>query len=473
MGGGNKSWFDKGIQMLTHQVDKTPALLPKYEILVVGNNLGATLTKHVVHETHGHNTLCTATVGGEIPHNPLRFLYEQKRVDRARYYINSKLGIDNSSAGTDGYNVAEYLPEENAVILTNGRRIEYDQLVIATGMETDLSAVEGLSDALLDSECPVYSSVDHPGWGSKETKYFRSCGNFTHGDAFFYIPPAPFKGEISNYRFLADQNSWDWNRTIGKVSPVSSHTVINGNNWFCEHDNATDSFFRDACQRKNIPVMYNTELVRVDKSSMTLTLRNKETGEEETRDFNNLYALPTAKPHQNLSDAGLANAESNNLLDVNPMTLQHNKYSNIFGLGDCNNLPTMNTYLGGIAQMNVVCNNLMRNLKGLPLNATYNGYACAPVYTANNEMTWTHFNYPGHSSHGPGMSFGEFTNWVKSTNLIPSLAMSSGPMAYARYMAWVSTRKSISKMYEGKSHGPGYKKKWPEVKGSTANSEAL
>jgi len=30
-------------------------------------------------------------------------------------------------------------------------------------------------------------------------------------------------------------------------------------------------------------------------------------------------------------------------LDVNKHTLQHNKYKNIFGLGDCTNIPTAKT----------------------------------------------------------------------------------------------------------------------------------
>lgn len=42
------------------------------------------------------------------------------------FFINSKLGVNLSAATSDGYGVRQYLPDENAVILTNDRRIEYD-----------------------------------------------------------------------------------------------------------------------------------------------------------------------------------------------------------------------------------------------------------------------------------------------------------------------------------------------------------
>lgn len=63
-------------------------------------------------------------------------------------------------------------------------------------------------------------------------------------------------------------------------------------------------------------------------------------------------------------DAGLASAESNNLLDVDRQTLRHNKYENIFGLGDCANLPTTKSFWGGFYQIHVVRNNVERSIKG-------------------------------------------------------------------------------------------------------------
>jgi len=65
--------------------------------------------------------------------------------------------------------------------------------------------------------------------------------------------------------------------------------------------------------------------------------------------------MPTTT-HSLLADAGLA--DSTGYLDVNPETLQHIKYDNIFGIGDVNNVPTTKSFYGGLAQVAVVRHNV-------------------------------------------------------------------------------------------------------------------
>ncbi len=97
--------------------------------------------------------------------------------------------------------------------------------------------------------------------------------------------------------------------------------------------------------------------------------------------------------HSVLAEAGLA--DSTGLLNVNPKTLQHAKYDNIFGLGDVTNVPTTKTFYGGVEQLHVVRNNVERRLKGLSLNAEYDGYAEAPLYTDQNNIAWVQHLYNG------------------------------------------------------------------------------
>ena len=100
-----------------------------------------------------------------------------------------------------------------------------------------------------------------------------------------------------------------------------------------------------------------------------------------------------ATTHSNLTEAGLA--DNTGFLDVNPETLQHRKYDNIFGLGDVLNVPTTKTFYGGVNQMHVVRKNLIRRLNGLPLNATYNGYAKAALPTSSGGIATLEHNYNG------------------------------------------------------------------------------
>ena len=102
--------------------------------------------------------------------------------------------------------------------------------------------------------------------------------------------------------------------------------------------------------------------------------------------------MPTAT-HSLLADAGLA--DSTGFLDVNPTTLQHTKYNNIFGLGDVINAPTTKTFYGGLNQVAVVRHNVERRLNGLSLNAAYDGYAKANLFNGSGSIANVEHKYDG------------------------------------------------------------------------------
>ncbi len=51
-------------------------------------------------------------------------------------------------------------------------------------------------------------------------------------------------------------------------------------------------------------------------------------------------------------------------VDVSKETLQHKKYSNVFGIGDCTTLPTSKTAAAIAAQSKVLFNNLKEVMDG-------------------------------------------------------------------------------------------------------------
>lgn len=65
----------------------------------------------------------------------------------------------------------QVLPEENAIVLANGRRIGYKKLVLATGMKSDFNMIPGFTEALEHPEHPVYSSRDPDCWKGEQHKY--------------------------------------------------------------------------------------------------------------------------------------------------------------------------------------------------------------------------------------------------------------------------------------------------------------
>lgn len=148
-------------------------------------------------------------------------------------------------------------------------------------------------------------------------------------------------------------------------------TIINANDKFVQFNDAADQFIKSELDKKGIKVELGKNLVEIDMKNYRITLADR-SGKTEQRDYNNVYSLIPCQPHGWLQEGGLLSAGG--LLEVDPQTLRHKKYKNIFGLGDVNDLPTTKTFFGGWRQVNVVRNNLLRSLNGQSLNALYDGF---------------------------------------------------------------------------------------------------
>ncbi|MEQ8626761.1 hypothetical protein [Ekhidna sp.] len=81
-------------------------------------------------------------------------------------------------------------------------------------------------------------------------------------------------------------------------------------------------------------------------------------------------------------------------LDVSHETLQHNKYSNIFGLGDAAGLPTAKTGAAIRKQVPIVVDNVLKLIEHDKIgNMAYNGYSPCPLVTGYGKMVLAEFDY--------------------------------------------------------------------------------
>lgn len=141
------------------------------------------------------------------------------------------------------------------------------------------------------------------------------------------------------------------------------------------------------------------------------------------------------KPHTHIAEAGLA--DSHGYLDVNQNTLQHKKYDNIFGLGDCHNAPTTKTFYGGLSQVSVLRHNLERRMNGLSMNVNYDGYAEAPLFLTPNNLSWVSHLYNGVEASFDTSSIGTALKYKKYT---------------------MFDKKDLANLYHFKNWGPPYYK---------------
>ena len=88
-----------------------------------------------------------------------------------------------------------------------------------SGMKDDVSQIKGLEEAWQDLSHSVFTNRDHPSWRSGHHKYARWHYNFSGGDAFFCIPPFPFRGEVESYNFFLSHQVWQWQLASGRLTP--------------------------------------------------------------------------------------------------------------------------------------------------------------------------------------------------------------------------------------------------------------
>ncbi|PVU87466.1 hypothetical protein BB561_006316 [Smittium simulii] len=98
------------------------------------------------------------------------------------------------------------------------------------------------------------------------------------------------------------------------------------------------------------------------------------------------------KPVDFLKNSSVVNAAG--FVDVNNGTLQHNKYDNVYAIGDCNSAPTSKTAAAACVQAYVVKNNLFNkitnNTNFSPLS--YNGYTSCPLITGKDSVVLAEFS---------------------------------------------------------------------------------
>ena len=100
---------------------------------------------------------------------------------------------------------------------------------------------------------------------------------------------------------------------------------------------------------RGINVKLRNHLVEVKPDTKEAIFEDLESGQLETVKYDMLHITPPmSTPDCLSSNPDLVDGAG--FLSVNKETLQHTKYSNIFGIGDCTNIPTAKTAAAVAAQ---------------------------------------------------------------------------------------------------------------------------
>lgn len=279
--------------------------------------------------------------------------------------------------------VASFQPDKNAVTLTNGKELTYDNLVVALGLQLNFSNIPGAQEALqADPENGVCSNY------SKDT-VARTWANIqriaeksksTKCTAVFSQPPMPIKcaGAPQKIMYLA----WDHWKKNGNLKNIDIKFCTAMPGIFSQPDYA--AAMREIVAKRGIDAIYENNLTAVDGNKAIFAK-----GEIE---FDMLHITPPQGALEICKDSPLADAAG--FMDVCPKTLQHKKFENVWALGDCSSIPTSKTAAAIASQNKILAENLVGSLEGdtLPISV-YDGYTSCPLVISDQECVLAEFDY--------------------------------------------------------------------------------
>ncbi len=312
-------------------------------------------------------------------------------------------------------------PEKNIVHTRQSGPIQYEVLVLATGIQMDVDALPGLKEALAtDSVCSNYLDPE---------KTFEVLKRFKGGNAVFTQPATPIRcgGAPQKIMYLAEEYfTRSGVRDQTNIIFATPGTVIFGTKDFADELNRIlkkkDIRFKPFYKpvqidgiKKEITFEYIKKDVLV--SPEMLDQQVGETSDDPHRitiKYDMLHTAPPQSAPDFIKQSPFAYQDGPNKgwIKVDIKTLQSPDYPNVFALGDSAALPTAKTGAAIRKQAPVVVENVSSILKQMRISEkTYDGYSSCPIVTGYGKMLLCEFKYDNVRSSDPLLS--KFVNLAR------------------------------------------------------------
>lgn len=315
--------------------------------------------------------------------------------------------------------VQTFDPDNNKVILRSGDEVAYDYLVVATGLQYHYDWIDGLSEDLIGKHgiSSVYLNDVEKGTadgGSITWEWFnklRDAAKSSKPKVIYTQPNTPIKcgGAPQKMLYL----SADYLKEAGVESELVFAT--SGGKLFGAVP-AVDKELNEVVQPRygNITNKFAHNLVAIDAENKKATFEHKYTikGEYDEdieeyeiitkvdrveMDYDFIHITPPMAAVDAVANSPLAwqQGSAKGWLEVNKETLQHRRYSNVFGIGDICGIPIGKT--GGSVRHHapIMAANLIAQMEGKKPKELFDGYTVCPLKTQYGKIILAEFNYKG------------------------------------------------------------------------------
>ncbi|AHM05035.1 Oxidoreductase (flavoprotein) [Roseibacterium elongatum DSM 19469] len=279
-------------------------------------------------------------------------------------------------------------PEVQRVETEGGETVDYDFLVLAPGLILDHGAIEGFSRDMIGTNGigALYGGPEDAAATWAAAAQFVEEG----GKGLFTRPATEMKcaGAPLKHTFLIDDRLRRAdNRGAAEILYAAPQTNLFGVPIVAER---VRMLFGD----RDIEYSYQRTLRAIDSERKIATFDTPDGTEEQDYDY--IHIIPPQRAPQFIRDSGLSWADrwtDQGWVDCDQYTMRHNRYDNIWAVGDVAGVPKGKTAASVKFQVPVVEDHLVAAIQGQEGTATYGGYTSCPMITRIGRAMLIEFDY--------------------------------------------------------------------------------
>ena len=271
--------------------------------------------------------------------------------------------------------VDRVVPDANEVLLADGRRLPYDYLVIASGVQPRPDQTPGMLDGGQWRES-IFDFYTYDG----AVALAKALDRFDGGRLVVHIVDMPIKCPVAplEFTFLAD--AYFRSRGMRDRVELVYATPLPG-------------AFTKPIASKHLGAMLEERKISLETDFLVERIDGKTlvSYDEREIDFDLLVTVPLNMGAEFVARSGLGNEL--NLVPVDRHTLLSKAYPNMFALGDASDIPASKA--GSVAHFSVeiFTDNFVQHVRGEPMTGRFDGHANCFVESGDGKGLLIDFNY--------------------------------------------------------------------------------
>jgi len=268
-------------------------------------------------------------------------------------------------------------PDQNRVTLSRDNRvIHYDYLVVATGSHLHPEETPGMVDGGWRKNIFDFYSVDGAAALARFLKFWKG------GRLVLNIVEMPIKCPVAPLEFLFLADWFFHERGIRDKVDLVFATPLPG----AFTKPRASSILGNMLEQKHIDLVPEFMIMEVDASKNVIR-----SYDEQEVEYDLLVTIPLNMGSDVIQRSGMG--DELNFVPVDKNTMQSSKWENIFLIGDASNAPTSKA--GSVAHfmLDVVVENILRHMEGLPLLPKFDGHANCFIESGFEKGILIDFNY--------------------------------------------------------------------------------